>query len=325
LTGVNLLGVRIGKWTQNSLSLAKFLGLAMVCAAGLFFCPNRMELPNAASSIAAESLHDSVNVPHGESPVASDFLATFGQAMIIVLFAYGGWNEMSYVGAEVRNPRKNIFRALWLGTLAVAFIYVLANLAFVRALGFDGMKLSKDAAGDTLELAFGKWGRMAIQWLIVVTALGAIQGMIFTGARIYYAMGGDYRLYAWLGRWNGRNGTPVYAMLLQGAIALSLIVGFGLREGGFAALVNFTTPVFWIFFGLAAAALIVLRIRRPEVERPFRVPFYPVLPIVFCLSCLFMIYASLSWAVANRSYEALWAIVLMAAGIAISFANRRKK
>ena len=179
---------------------------------------------------------------------------------------------------------------------------------------------SKEVAGDTLSIgASANWGRLAIQWLIVVTALGAIQGMIFTGSRIYYAMGNDYRLYAWLGRWNGRHGTPIYAMLLQGAITLALVVGFGwTKKNGFESLVNFTTPVFWIFFFLAALAVIVLRRRRPEIERPFRVPFYPVLPLIFCLSCLFMVYASISWAVANSSPEAFWSIGLMAVGILAS-------
>jgi basic amino acid/polyamine antiporter, APA family len=300
LTGVNLLGIRIGKWTQNLFSVAKYLGLAMVCWAGLFGC-------------------DAPAAPLVATPAAMD-LSAFGQAMIFVLFAYGGWNEMAYVGAEVRNPRKNIVRALLLGTIAVVLIYVLANFAFLRALGLEGMRGSKEIAGDTLQSAIGQRGRLAIQWLIIVTALGAIQGMIFTGSRIYYAMGNDYRLYARLGRWNGRHGAPIYAMLLQSAIALALVIGFGwTKKNGFESLVIFTTPVFWIFFFLAALAVIVLRRRRPEIERPFRVPFYPVLPLVFCLSCLFMVYASISWAVANSSPEAFWSIGLMAAGILASF------
>lgn len=305
LTGINLLGIQSGKWTQNLLSLAKYLGLAAVCIAGLFFCnpPAAHEVPTSLA---------------GDPPL-------FGQAMIFVLFAYGGWNEMAYVGAEVRNPRKNIFLALLLGTLAVMLIYVLANLAFLRALGIDGIRTSKDVAGATLELAMGKGGRWAIQWLIIVTALGAIQGMIFAGARIYYAMGKDYRLYAWLGRWNSRHGTPIASTLLQGAITLALVVRFGSTKNGFNAIVYFETPVFWIFFCLAAIAVIVLRFRRPEVERPFRVPFYPVLPLLFLLSCLYMVHATLSWAIVNRSYEALWAIGLIVLGIAASFFNRGER
>jgi amino acid transporter len=258
--------------------------------------------------------------PAGEIVSAeSSSLSMFGLAMIFVLFTFGGWNEMAYVGAEVRNPRKNIFRALLLGTLAITVIFLLANFAFLRALGLEGIRHSSDVAGDTLELAFGVWGRRAIQAIILVTALGAIQGMIFTSSRIFYAMGQDYSLYAWLGRWSGRRDTPVHALLLQGAIAIVLILGFGWTKQGFESLVNFTTPVFWFFFALVAVSLIVLRVRRPEVERPFRTPLYPVLPLIFCLSCLFMFYSSLNYAVVNQSMEAVWAIALMLLGIVASF------
>jgi APA family basic amino acid/polyamine antiporter len=147
--------------------------------------------------------------------------------------------------------------------------------------------------------------------------------MIFTGARIYYALGKDYSLYAWLGRWNGPHGAPISAMLLQAVITLALVIGFGRSENGFQAIVNFENPVFWIFFLLVAIAVIVLRCRRPDLERPFRVPFYPILPLIFCLSCLFMVHASFAWAIDHSSHEAFWAIGLMVLGIGASFINRR--
>jgi basic amino acid/polyamine antiporter, APA family len=301
LTALNLLGVRTGKWAQNSLSAAKYLGLALVCAAGLFF----------------------VGRPAAEvSSLEPDHATSFGQAMIFVLFAYGGWNEMAFVGAEVRDPRKNIFRALWTGTLAVMLVYVLANVAFVHALGLTGVRAASEVAGDTLQQAFGPWGRRAIQWLIIVTALGAIQGMIFTGSRIYYAMGNDYRIYAWLGRWSGRQGTPLNAILLQGAITIALVVGFGWTQNGFQAIVNFETPIFWIFLFLVAVGVIVLRFRHRELERPYRVPLYPLLPIVFGLACLFMVQSSLSWAYEHKSREAFYAIALMVLGVVASLLGR---
>jgi amino acid transporter len=300
LTGINLLGIQEGRWTQNVLTTVKFLGLGVVCAVGLF-------LGGAAHETVAQP--SAVGTPD------------FGQAMILVLFVYGGWNEMAYVGAEVRNPRKNILRALVLGTLAVTLIYLAANLAFLRTLGFDEVRHSPDVAGEVLGQAFGNWSARFIKSLIAVSALGAIQGMIFTGARIYYAMGQDHRLYAWLGRW-GRRDTPVRSLVVQAAITLALVVGFGWSKGGFSTLVNFTTPVFWIFFCLVAVSLFVLRRRRPQLERPCRVPLYPILPLIFCLSCALMIYASLSWAIGHRSYEALWAIALLAVGIVLSFWNR---
>ncbi len=164
-------------------------------------------------------------------------------AMIFVLFAYGGWAEMAFVAAEVRNPQKNILRALLLGTVAVTLIYVLVNLAFLHALGLAGMR-EKGVAANVLQIAMGPWGQRLISLLICISALGAINGTIFTGARIYYALGTEHRLFAWLGQWSPRWQTPARSLALQAAVTLALVVGFGLSGSGFESLVIFTTPVF---------------------------------------------------------------------------------
>ena len=175
------------------------------------------------------------------------------------------------------------------------------------------------AAADVLALGIGTWAGRAISLLICVSALGAINGQIFTGSRIYYAMGNDHRLYAWLGRWNARRGTPVCSLLIQGAITLALAVWFGLTRNGFEGMVIFTTPGFWFFLMLAGASVFVLRRRDPDVERPFRVPGYPVTPILFCLSSAFMVYSSVDYAVRNHSWEAIWSIAILLVGVAMSF------
>ena len=174
----------------------------------------------------------------------------------------------------------------------------------LHALGLSGMRSSPVVAADVLQRAIGPTGDKLISLLICVSALGAINGMIFTGARIYYAMGTEHRLYAWLGRWSPRWQTPVRSLAVQTVVTLALISGFGQRAGGFESMVKFTTPVFWIFFFLVGLTLPVLRFRQPDLPRPFRVPLYPWLPAVFCLSSLFMLYSSLSYAVENRTYEA---------------------
>jgi len=311
---------------------------------------------------------------------SEDFtLAMFGLAMIFVLYTYGGWNEMAYVSAEVRNPRKNILRAMVLGTLAVTLIYVLVTWAFVRSLGLEGTENPKttvaedvlrpvadwmfdlperrsklqseleamEAAGSATDTAVPagelsqrkaaieqqlKWlerlGRLpgvALCVLICISALGAVNGMIFTGARIYYAMGRDHRLYAWLGRWSARRGTPVISLVIQGAITLAVVVGFGLlelkglSEGGFDSMVIFTAPAFWFFLVLVGLAVGELRWREPDRERPFRVPLYPIVPVLFCLSSLFMLYSSIDYAFQNRSAEVLWCVIALVAGLVACF------
>jgi amino acid transporter len=297
LTVVNILGVRESKWTQNALTTAKVLGLAAIVAVG-FTHP----APIAASS-----------------PPATGFrVSDFGMAMVFVLFAYGGWNEMAFVSAEVKNPHKNILRALLIGTLAVTVIYVLTNLAFVYSVGFEGSR-SAIVATDVLRLGIGPSAGQAISALICVSALGAINGQIFTGSRIYYAMGNDHRLYAWLGRWNARRGTPVCSLVIQGAITCALSVWFGLSKDGFASMVIFTTPGFWVFLALVAASVFVLRLRDPGIERPYRVPGYPLTPILFYLSCWFMVYSSVTFAIEHHSWEAIWSIAILLVGVAISF------
>ena len=308
LTAVNILGVREGKWTQNILTVAKLIGLAGIVVAGLCFAA-----PDAPVAPAA-----------GAADGAGFTWAGFRLAMIFVLFTYGGWNEMAYVGAEVRNPRKNILRALMLGTVAVTLIYVLTNVAFVHALGFEGTR-QFGVATDVLKLGIGDWAGRAISLLICISALGAINGNIFTGARIYYAMGTEHKMYAWLGRWSRRLDTPVWSLLIQAGITLALVIWFGLTRNGFESMVIFTTPVFWTFLVLVGVCLFVLRHREPNTERPFRVPGYPITPIVFCLSSSYMVYASVDYALANRSWEAIWSIAILLVGVVLCFFDPRPK
>lgn len=297
LTVVNILGVPLGKGTQNLLTVTKLLGLVAVFVVGMLFTS-----PQAAPAAVAK-------------PFA---LGELYLPMILILYAFGGWNEMAYVAAEVRNPDKNIFRSLVLGTVATTAIYVLVTLAFLHALGFAGIGSAKAVAADVMAIPLGDWGRRLISLLICISALGAINGLIFTGARIYYAMGKDHRLYAQLGRWHARLGTPVNSLVVQALITLPLVVYFGRAADGFTHLVNFTTPVFWIFFLLVGLSLFVLRWREPHTPRPYRVPLYPLVPILFCASSLFMVYASITWAVANKSSDALWSIALLAVGVVLA-------
>jgi amino acid transporter len=169
-----------------------------------------------------------------------------------------------------------------------------------------------------LEWAIGPWAGRVISLLICISALGAINGQIFTGARIYYAMGSDHRLYSWLGQWDARRGQPVRSLLVQGAITLALVVAFGSTRDGFKSMVIFTTPAFWFFLMLVGMSLFVLRRRDPHTRRPYRVFGYPFTPILFCLSCAFMVYASVDWAVTHRSWEAMWSIAILLVGAGLS-------
>ncbi len=306
LTAVNVLGVKQGKWTQNVLTTTKVVGLLCVFTIGLWLTSATNEAADGASA--------------GGNP-ATQIDPSMFTAMIFIVFTYGGWNDMAYVAAEVRDPSRNILRALMYGTAAVTGIYLLANAAFVHALGFRGVGQSEAVAADVAELALGDWGRKLISLLICISALGAINGMIFTGARIYYAMGQDHHLFSLVGRWNPRFGTPVWSLLVQAATTLSVVLGFGLLAGqeGFKRLVIFTQPVFWFFLLSTGVSLFALRRREPQHPRPYRVPLYPVIPLVFCAGCATIVYASLDYSIRNRSWEALWSILLLLAGVVLAW------
>jgi amino acid transporter len=128
-----------------------------------------------------------------------------------------------------------------------------------------------------------------------VSALGAIQGTIFTGARTNYALGQDWQLFSWLGRWNEPTQTPLNALMVQGAITLALIWLGTLTRSGFATMVEYTAPVFWFFLLLTTLSLFVLRTVEPEVSRCFRVPLYPLTPLLFCATCVYLLQASLTY------------------------------
>lgn len=311
LATVNILGVRLGKWTQNILTSAKVLGLLGVVVVGLFFV-SPAEIPAV-------------------KPAGGGGLRV---ALIIILFTYGGWAEMSYVAAEVRNPEKNIVRALLLGTISVATIYVLVNLAFIHALGLQGFRNSETVAADVAKLGWRDWGAEGISLLICVSALGAINGMIFTGARIYSALGKDHRVFARIGRWSPRFGTPIAAICLETTVTILLVTTVGIihtRQGmdvrsGFERLVVFTAPVFWWFLMLTGFSLLVLRATDRQRPRPFRVPGYPMTPLVFCCVSGFMVASSVSYAVSQPSIEACWSIGMLIVGAIISWyeANREE-
>lgn len=267
LTAINVLGVREGKWTQNLLTSAKALGLLLI----------------AATAILATRPAPAPATPTPTLP--------FSLALIFVLFTYGGWNEMAYVAAEVKHPRKNILRALLLGIGAVTAIYLLVNGAFLHALGYAGLAGSKAVAADTLEAVFPHAGRVLISALICISALGAVNGLIFTGARISYALGSDYPLFGALGRWHPRLGTPATALYVQGAMAILLI----LLLGSFVEAILYTAATVYSFYLATTLAVIVLRRKQPEVDRPYRVIGYPFVPLAFAAACGFLIYSAVTY------------------------------
>ncbi|MEX2173875.1 MAG: amino acid permease [Pirellulaceae bacterium] len=302
ITLLNAIGLRSGTRTQNVLTAAKVLGLLAVVVAAL-----------------------SLDRGHSAEPLPDGPSMTLWLSLILVMFAYGGWADMSFVAAEVRDPRRNISRALLLGILAVGAIYLSVTLAFVWGLGFRGLAGSEAVAAELVGRRIGSAGSAAISLLVIVSCLGSINGTIFTGARVYYALGTQHPGFRWLGAWNEAKGIPLRALLIQAAASLGLIVALGLFPGGFERLVIFTTPFFFGFLMLVGIGLILLRRRGQTGQTTYRVPLFPLTPVLFILSSAAMVYASVDYAYKNRAHEAWWAAAVVATGLIAGIIDWRQR
>jgi len=295
LSLVNVLGVREGKWTQNALTVSKVLGLSVIALIGVL------------------SPFDG-----GPRPASVTSSGSFALAMIFILWTYGGWNENAYVAAEVKDPEPNIPRSLLLGTGLVTLIYLGTNWVFLYGLGFDKLRSSQAVAADLLAAAFGDAGARLMVIFVAVSALGAVNGQIFTGARIGYALGQDHPVLSRLGVWSRGFGTPAWALVVQALITLTLIAAFGSRDG-FETLVKYTAAVFWFFFLLTGVSLFVLRWKDRGRARPYSVIGYPLIPFIFCLSSAYMLYGSLSYA----PLESLWGGAIVLGGLPLYWLSSR--
>ncbi len=301
LSIMNLLGIVFGKFVQNLLSVIKIVGLMGIVLVGVYYA----------------SFTSGSGVSLGSSGAAEG--ASLGLALVFVLYAYGGWNDAAFVAAEVRGQKRNLPLALFLGISLITVIYLLVILAYLLVLGFEGACQSFTPAADLMERAVGSWGSSAISALVMISALGAINGLILTGSRVYASLGADHRVFGWLAQWNQRRGTPIMALVAQAAIAVLLVLAVGTERGrggidravqvlgldglpwekyfgGFDTLVAGTAPVFWAFFLLTGISLFVLRLVDPQRPRPFRTPLFPLPPIIFCGMCIYMLYSSLDYA-----------------------------
>ncbi len=308
LTTINLMSVRQGKWTQNILTAAKVLGLFLVIYAGLAF--------NSSST-----------PPVNSSNIESQ--GSFGLAMVFVLLTYGGWNEAAYISAEMRDVERNMTKVLIGSIITTALIYLLINFAYIQGLGISGMAESKAVAADLMRRAVGEGGAKFVSFLVAISALGGINATIFTGARTNYALGKDFSIFGFLGKWSDRGNTPTNALLVQGAIALTLVfVGALVHEGreGFETMAAYTSPVFWFFFLLSGVALFVLRRKEPNIPRPFSVPGYPLTPLIFCLICAYMLQSSLTYATSiSYSIGAIVGVGVLLVGIPLLLFIRRQQ
>ena len=295
MTAINLIGVQSGRRTQNTLTAAKLIGFVVVVLAGML--------------IALQG-----NWPAMSAPLSPGMSPNPGLALVFILYAFGGWNDAVYISAELKEPQRNMPRALAGGVFAVLLVYLAVNLAYAT-LGIDQLRSAQVPARDVAMRAFGNPGNILVTGLLMVSALGAMHGTIFGGTRLAVAMGERYTTLRWLRHWSAL-GAPTRGVLLVGFNTLLLVcavdtgagheyvdrflqwggvrggIEWGKFGGGFETLLTATAPLFWVFFLLTGAAQIVLRYREPHTPRPFRTPLYPLTPLLFMATSGYMLYSS---------------------------------
>jgi basic amino acid/polyamine antiporter, APA family len=265
LTAVNCFGIRAGSNVQSALMLTKLGAIAMLIGFGW------MMVAPAAPGLTT-------TVP-GETSNAWQGLAA---AMVPVLFAYGGWQTASFVSGEMRDPRRDLPRGLFIGVAGVIVVYVLVTYVCLRALGVAGLANTSTPASEVMRQALGSRGAKLIACGIAISTVGFLSQSILTAPRVYYAMARDGVFFKAVGRLSERTRVPVVAIILQGAWAAIVAT-----TGRYEQILNYVVTIDVLFFGLTGAALFIFRHREPgESSDEFvRVPWHPVTTGVFVLAC----------------------------------------
>jgi APA family basic amino acid/polyamine antiporter len=298
LTVVNAFGLRPGKWTQNVLSVTKLAAFVGLLGLGLL-------VGRAAQG--------------GLTPffAPGDRAGGMAIALIPVLFAYSGWNAATYVSGEMRDPTRTLGRALALGTGMCVVLYLAVNMVYLRAMPLGDLAQAKEPARAAAVALGGMPAAAALSPLVAVCVLSSMQASVLVGPRIYHAMATDGLFFAPVARLHAKSRVPVVALVLQGAISL-----VELLSGRFDQLVRFTMFAIVTFSTLAVGAVIVLRVRRPDAVRAFRVPGYPLVPCLFIAVSVWMLWNVLTFGDGAR--EALVGLAIVATGVPAYVAFRAR-
>lgn len=301
MTAVNIIGIHAASWIQTLLTVIEVSGLVCVAIAGFIVAGDAPASPALFSSTPS--------------------LGMFGLAMVFVLLTYGGWNEAAYISAEVKGGRNVIVPVIVMSILILTLVYVLVNIAIVSGLGLAQLSSSPAVAADLMGKAFGPWGERLLGVFVAISALTSINATMIVGARTNFALGRDWSALRFMGNWHAHRGSPVAAYVVQSLLSLALVI-FGIwQTDGFEVMVEFTAPVFWFFLFLVGISLFVMRQKDPKADRPFKVPFYPFTPILFCLTCAYLTYSSVMYAASKNAVHI--SLSVMGVGVVALFLTHK--
>lgn len=295
-TGINYRGVTAGAIVQNVFTLAKVAGLLVIIFAA-FVWGGRAATPVSAASTGFS-------------------IGSFGVALIACVLAYDGWVQLSFVAGEIRNPRRNVLLALALGTAACIAIYLLANIAYLRVLTIPEIAASQHVGATLAERVMGARGGILVSVVILISIVGTLNGCFLTSPRVYFAQARDGLFFRKFGEIQPRYQTPGFAILAQGVWAIVLLV-----SGSYETLLDYAMFALWLSYGLMVAGVIVLRRKRPDLPRPYRMWGYPVTAVLFLvITAWFLI--NMIW---TRPVPSLAGLLLIAAGIPVYFVWARRR
>lgn len=297
-TAINYRGVREGGLTQSVLTGLKVGVMVVIVILGYVLAAG---VPPGVKSL----------------PVASGggFVASFGLALVAALWAYEGWNACTFAAGEVKRPERNLPLALILGTIGVIVLYLGLNLVYYRVLTLPEVAQSPRVAADAAVRIFGRTGAYLVSIVIIISTLGSINGSVLAAPRVYYAMAQDGLFFRWCAAVHPRYHTPHLALLLQGAWAILLVA-----MGTYEELFTYVVFAAWVFYALAGFAVIILRRKRPELPRPYRVFGYPWVPIAFVLASTWFLVNTLI----EKPAEAGLGVLMVALGVPVFYFWRRK-
>ena len=300
LTGVNVVGIRWGKYVQNVFTILKVGALLSIITAGCI----------------AALLPNTVRPDWTLPPLDLSRLQSMGLSLVFVLWTYGGWTEAVYVAEEVKDPTRNVPRSILQGLLLVTVLYVLVNWSYLLFVPIERLPRTPLVASTVMQDALGDIGGIFIAWMVACSAFGALNGYILTGGRILYAMGKEHVLFDRLGTIHPGFHTPALALWTNAGIAIGLVF-----TKTFDQIMTYSTVVISVFFVMAVLGVIILRRTKPRHPRPYRAWGYPVTPIVFILTMIGFIAV-----VCYREFaEALFGFGLLALGFPLYALSARKQ
>jgi len=304
ITGVNYIGVFFGGVVQTVVTFVK-IGSILALSVLIFMLGDG----------SAANFSNGFSMP---AENASNIISLFGLALAGAFWAYDGWNNVTFVSGEVKNPQRNVPLALVYGTLIVIAVYVFINLAFLYVLPIDEMRKSDLVARTAAEKIFGVAGGSVISVAVIISAFGALNGSILSTARVQFAMSRAGMFFESLGKVHPKFATPHISLLVQGVWSAVLVL-----SGSFDTISDYVIFAAWLFYMLGAAGIFVLRRKMPDTPRPYKVWGYPVVPALFVVfSFLFLVNTLVS-----DTQNAMMGLLLILSGLPfyyyIKYRNRK--